>query len=65
MPSIKGVRDLRHFDSEVTGQGLAESIVPAQAISEIKQHSQKGAFDLFGPHIGSDVSSGSKDAANG
>jgi len=38
VPSIQDQRDLRHFDKEVTGQGLAESILPAQAISEIKQH---------------------------
>ena len=54
MPSIGNPRDLRHFDQEVTGQGLAESILPAQSIQEIKQHDQTGAFDLFGPVIGSE-----------
>jgi len=33
---------------------LAESILPAQSIQEIKQHDQSGAFDHFGPVIGSD-----------
>ena len=28
IPKIKNVTDIGHFDPEVTGQGLAESIVP-------------------------------------
>ena len=56
IPSILHNRDLRHFDQEVTGQGLAESILPPQSIQEIKTKQQQGAFDNFGPVIGSDPS---------
>lgn len=49
----------------MTGEDLAETILPAPAIAKIKQHDTKGAFDLFGPVIGSDISSGSAAAATG
>ena len=48
---MRDQRDLTHFDKEVTGQALAESILPAKSIQEIQQHDETGAFDLFGPVI--------------
>ena len=36
IPDIAGQRDLRNFDPEVTGQGLAESVLPPQSIQEIR-----------------------------
>ena len=32
VPTVRNERDLRHFDQEVTGQGLAESILPEASI---------------------------------
>ena len=56
MPTVRDARDLTHFDKEVTGQALVESILPATSIQEIQQHDQTGAFDHFGPVIGSSAS---------
>jgi len=35
IPVIAGHQDLRNFDSEIVGEGLAESILPALSIEAI------------------------------
>lgn len=57
LPTVTHPRDLRNFDAQVTGEALAESILPASHIEEINKHEKRGTFDLFGPTIGSSEAS--------
>ena len=49
VPAIQNQADIANFDSEVTNQGLGESIIPAADKALVKN--KKDAFQGFGPIV--------------
>lgn len=61
VPQMEGKTDLRNFDPEVVGEGLTESIVPAESKKLIANKDE--AFQNFGPLVPS-TAVGQKNAKN-
>lgn len=53
IPEIKDSKDISNFDSEITSQGLKESILPEASIKQIMENND--AFKDFGPIVRQDM----------